>query len=163
MAARAVVCSDLDLWPASSVPGHVTTPLTLGLYFTWGGYCRVAIPPSLPVDSPAQACLPSLLTDHSVDTCWMLVTPKRARVLGSGKVPSSLSLAVRLLHPLAGAGLEGLISSDSKSPGQPRAGLCSEVRDQGAKGDTETACPPPSSKHHCWWDSGAPLTRLNPN
>lgn len=34
--------------------------------------------------------------------------------------------------------------------GQPRAGLCSEVRDKEPKGETKPACPLPGSKHQLW-------------
>jgi hypothetical protein len=69
-----------------------------------------------------------------------------------------------LLQPESGLGLE--IASLAQIPGplgQPSAGLCSEVRDKGAKGETKVACPLPSSKYHCWWDTGAPVTQLSPN
>lgn len=47
--------------------------------------------------------------------------------------------------------------------GQPRAGLCSEVRDKGPKGETKAVGPLPGSKHRLRRGPVAPLTQLSSN
>lgn len=69
---------------------------------------QVAMPPSLPVDSPAHS--QRTYQPHSGDT----VGPRR----GVHRRSQALSLAASLLQPQpSGLGLEGLISSAPRSPG----------------------------------------------